>query len=53
MVEEKITKITRTMVKNDWLGRLLKSPIFVVQKAAAPKKGCDFTKSPLVSSDIV
>ena len=31
------------MVKNGWLGCILKSPIFVVQKkAAAPKNGVEF-----------
>ena len=32
----------KTKVKTEWLGRLLKSPIFVVQKAAAPKNGVEF-----------
>ena len=32
----------RTKVKDDRLGRLLKSPIFVIQKAAAPKNGAEF-----------
>ena len=33
---------TRTKVENDWLGCLLKSPIFVVKKASAPKNGVEF-----------
>ena len=32
----------KTKIKSDWLGRLLKSPIFVVQMAAAPKNGVKF-----------
>ena len=44
---------TRTKVKYHQLGRLLKSPIFVVQKAAALKTGCNFARSPLMSSDVV
>ena len=32
----------KTKVKSDWLDCLLKSPIFVVQKAAAPKNGVEF-----------
>ena len=32
----------RTKVKDDRLGRLIKSPIFVVQKAAAPNNGVEF-----------
>ena len=34
----------RTKVKDDRLGRLLKSPIFVIQKAAAPKNGAEFNQ---------
>ena len=32
----------KTKVESDQLGRLLKSPIFVAQKAAAPKNGVEF-----------
>ena len=32
----------KTKVETDRLGCLLKSPIFVVQKAAAPKNGVEF-----------
>ena len=42
MVGKKTTKLTRTMAENDRLGRLLKSPIFIVQKAFVPKKGVEF-----------
>ena len=35
-------KQTRTKVQNDQISQLLKSPIFVVQKAAAPKNGVEF-----------
>ena len=34
--------LTRTNVKNDRLGRLLKWAVFVIQKAAAPKNELDF-----------
>ena len=32
----------KTQIESDQLGCLLKSPIFVVQKAAAPKNGVEF-----------
>ena len=32
----------KTKVESDQLGRLLKSPIFVAQKAAVPKNGVKF-----------
>ena len=32
----------KTKVESDQLGRLLKSPIFVAQKAAVPKNGVEF-----------
>ena len=38
---------TRTKVKDDLLGRLLKSPIFIVQKAAASKNGLEFRQKPI------
>ena len=34
----------KTKVESDQLGRLLKSTIFVVQRAAAPKNGVEFRK---------
>ena len=34
--------LTRTKVENDRLGRLLKSAVFVIQKAAAPKNELNF-----------
>ena len=34
--------LTRTKVENDRLGCLLKSAIFVIQKAVAPKNELDF-----------
>ena len=37
-----IEDISKTKVKRDWLSCLLKLPIFVVQKAAAPKNGVEF-----------
>ena len=36
MVGEKTSKFSRTTTKDVWLGRLLKSPIFIAQKATAP-----------------
>ena len=36
------TKSTRTKVENDWLGCLLKSPIFVKQKAVVSKNWVGF-----------
>ena len=44
---------SKTKLENVQLGRLLKSPIFVVQKASTPKYGVKFCKSLLVSSDVV
>ena len=35
-------KCNKTKVESDQLGRLLKSTIFVVQRAAAPKNGVEF-----------
>ena len=35
-------KHTKNKVQNDQISQLLKSPIFVVQKAAAPKNGVEF-----------
>ena len=46
----KTTKLTRTKVENDWLGSLLKLPIFVVQKAAPPKNGVEFRQ---MSIDVI
>ena len=45
--------VDKTKVESDRLSRLLKLPIFVVQKAAAPKTGWNFARSPLMSSDVV
>ena len=39
--------LTRTKVENDRLGCLLKSAIFVIQKAAAPKNGVEFRQRPI------
>ena len=44
-VGEKSTKLTRTKGENDRLGHILKSSIFAVQKAAAPKNGIEFCQS--------
>ena len=42
-IGEKTTKLTRTKVENDQLGCLLKSPIFVLQKASTPKNGVELS----------
>ena len=52
-VGEKTTKLTRTKVEIDWHGYLLKSPIFVIQKAATPKNGVEFRQNSIGVSDVV
>ena len=38
---------TRTKFENHRIGRLLRSSIFVIQKAAAPKNGEEFRQRPI------
>ena len=42
LLRHQIIMQNKTKIESDWLGRLIKSPIFVVQMAAAPKNGVEF-----------